>query len=233
MSSAPRYRSVPLHRRWINDIIHFGKKSHVMGSLWMKALALVGQRRPELRTAYLPFPWARLYEHPECVCSVVVERTWQGVQALFFEQITAPEQRSLAELDRMMRKLKNVPIEDNGSFRRLIRYSRPPVLVRRLFWSGMLYWWGWLRTKCTGTFALNSFPTGGVITQSAMAASFVLYYGLVEPNGDAQIQIFYDHRIMDGFEVFRIVRAVDATMNRDLAAELSEGPLPAIAPAAQ
>jgi hypothetical protein len=85
-----------------------------------------------------------------------------------------------------MRKLKNVPIEENDSSRRLIRYFRPPVLGRRLWWSGML----WLRTKCTGTFALNSFPTGGVITQSAMPASFVLCYGLVEPNGDAQIQIF-------------------------------------------
>ena len=48
-----------------------------------------------------------------------------------------------------------------------------------------------------------------------------------------RFKFFYDHRIMDGFEVFRVVRDVEATMNRDLAAELSEGPQPAIAPAAQ
>jgi hypothetical protein len=64
-------------------------------------------------------------------------------------------------------------------------------------------------------------------------ARFVLCYGLVEPNGDAQIQIFYDHRIMDGFEVFRLVREVEATLNPDLAAEVNEGLQPAIGPAAR
>lgn len=132
-----------------------------------------------------------------------------------------------------MRKLKNVPIEENDSSRRLIRYFRPPVLVRRLLWSGMLYWWGWLRTKCTGTFALNSFPTGGVITQSAMPPRLSSVTGSSSRTLTRKFKFFYDHRIMDGFEVFRVVRDVEATMNRDLAAELSEGPQPAIAPAAQ
>ena len=57
-----------------------------------------------------------------------------------------------------------------------------------------------------------------------MPVSFMLYYGLVEPNGDTQIQIFYDHRIMDGVELYRILRDLEATMNRDIAAELSGQP---------
>ena len=160
---AARYRSVPLQRRWMNDIVHFGKKSHIMGcawqinvaplvaaraaqqrqqqpvigwtAMWLKALALVSQRRPELRTLYLPFPWARLYVRPESVGTIVIERTWQGVSALFFEQFAAPEKRSLLELDDALRKLKQAPVESVGSFRRLIRISRLPVVLRRLIWS--------------------------------------------------------------------------------------------------
>jgi hypothetical protein len=88
----------------------------------------------------------------------------------------------------------------------------------------MLYWSGPLRAKYIGTCAINPFPTGGIVTQSAMPTSFMLYYGLVEPNGDAAIQIFYDHRVMDGVELYRILRDLEVTMNRDIAAELSEQP---------
>src|ERR1700692_4255954 len=95
-----RNRPVPLNRRWMNDIIHFGKKAHVIGvswtvnlgplvaaraaaqspagwsAMWMKAIGLVARRRSELRTAYMPFPWAHFYVHPDCVCSSIIERTW-------------------------------------------------------------------------------------------------------------------------------------------------------------
>jgi hypothetical protein len=249
MSAQRRYRSVPLQRRWMNDIVHFGKKSHIMGcawrinvaplvaaraaqrqpaigwtAMWMKALALVSQRRPELRTLYLPFPWARLYLHPEMVCTVVIERTWRNASALFFEQFAGPEKTPLQKLDDELRKLKQVPVESVGAFRRVIRISRLPVIVRRLIWGFGLYWFGSLRAKHMGICALNPFPAGGSITQSAMPAAFMLYFGLIEPNGDAQIQIFYDHRIMDGVELYRIVRDLEATMNRDIVAELKAIP---------
>jgi hypothetical protein len=232
----------------MNDLVHFGKKSHVMGSMWriniaplvaaraaqqpaigwtaiwMKALALVARRREALRTAYLPFPWARLYVHPESVCTIPVERTWRDVSALFFQQFDRPDKVSLADLDSALRNLKLAPIENVGSFRRQIRFARPPVVVRRLIWSMVLYWSGPLRARYMGTSGLNPFPTGGSVTQTAMPVSFMLYYGLVAPNGDAQIQIFYDHRVMDGIELYRILRDVEATLNRDIVAELKGEP---------
>jgi len=243
MKSERRYYSVPLQRRWMNDLVHFGKKAHMMGSawrinvapvaaargaepsigwsaIWLKALALVGRRRPELRTAYLPFPFARLYFHPEMSCTVVIERTWRGAAALFFEQFAGPENRPLLALDQGLRQLRQVPVESVGSFRRVIRFARPPVLVRRLIWSLVFNWSGRARAKFMGLCGLNPFPTGGKIVQSAVPASFMLYFGLIAPNGDADIQIFYDHRVMDGVEVFRIVRDLEATMNRDIVAEL-------------
>jgi hypothetical protein len=230
----------------MHDIIHNGKKAHIMGcswrinvapllaarasllpppawtALWTKALALVGRRRPELRTLYLPLPWARLYVHPDIVCTIAIERTWQDAAAVFFEQFAAADQRSLHELDEMLRQLKQQRVEDIGSFRRLIRFARLPVLLRRLIWSLALSWSGPFRTRYFGSAALNPFPVGGHMSQSAMPVSFMLYFGLIEPNGDADIEIFYDHRVMDGVQVYRIVRDLEATMNRDIVAELKD-----------
>jgi hypothetical protein len=246
MNAKSRYRPVPLHRRWVNDVIHFGKKSHVIGcnwrinlapavaaraasqpiigwtAMWVKALALVSQRYPEPRTAYLPFPWARLYVHPNTVCTVAIERTWQGASAVFFDQIRHADTASLTDLDGWLRRLKQEPVESFSGFRRMIRLARPPVLVRRLIWSLVLYWSGPLRAQYMGTCALNPFPTGGTVTQSAVPISFLLYYGLVEPNGDTQVQILFDHRVMDGIDAYRLLRNIEATLNREIAAELKQ-----------
>jgi hypothetical protein len=246
MEIAPRYRSVPLHRRWINDVMHFGLKSQVIGcnwtinvapvvaaraarqpgigwaAIWMKALALVGRRRPELRTAYLPFPWARLYIHPSAVCSVTIERTWRGVSAVFFEQYPAPDTMSLAHLDAALHGLKQKPVEQIGSFRRLIRFARPPVLARRLIWNIVLRWSGRLRSRYMGTYAINPFPTRGQVMQSTTPITLLLYYGLVEANGDTLVQLLFDHRVLDGVEAYRLIRDVEATLNREIVAELKE-----------
>jgi hypothetical protein len=246
MSAPRRYQRVPLQRRWMNDIIHFGKKAHLMGfawrvnlaplvaaraarqppvgwtAIWMKALALVGARRSELRTVYLPFPWARLYVHPQLVCTVPIERTWREAPALFFEQFTGPDNVALADLDDSLRRLRQVPIESVGSFRRLIRFARPPVFVRRLIWSFGLNWSGALRARHLGIAVVNPFAVGATVVQSAMPASFMIYFGLVAADGTAQVQVFYDHRIMDGVGAYKILRDLEATLNRDIVAELEE-----------
>jgi hypothetical protein len=61
------------------------------------------------------------------------------------------------------------------------------------------------------------------VTQSATPISFLLYYGLVQPNGDTQVQILFDHRVMDGIEAYRVLRNIEATLNREIAAELKQG----------
>jgi hypothetical protein len=246
MTFAPRYRSVPLQRRWINDIIHFGMKSHVVGcnwtinvapvvtaraavepgigwtAIWIRALALVSQRRPVLRTAYLPFPWARLYVHPTGVAAVTVERTWRGEAAVFFAQSRDPENKSLAELDQELRNLRLKRVEDIRSFRRLIYSSRAPLLIRRVMWSVGLHWSGRLRSRYFGTYVINPFPTRGEIMQSTTPITLLIYYGLIGANGDTLVQMLYDHRVLDGIEAYRLIRDVEATMNREIVAELNE-----------
>jgi hypothetical protein len=50
----------------------------------------------------------------------------------------------------------------------------------------------------------------------------LLYYGLIEANGDMLVQMLYDHRVLDGIEAYRLLRDVEATMNREIVAELQE-----------
>jgi len=240
-----RYRSVPLQRRWINDVFHFGKKMHTVGcnwqlnvapalaaraerqpviswtAMWMKALALVAQRRPVLRTIYRHFPWAHLYVHPDSNCAIAVERSWNGEPAVFFEVIQKTETIPLTRLDSILRELKQAPVESIESFRLIIAVARLPVLVRRFLWHFVMFWGpGRFTAELMGTMGLNPFPTGGTITQTASPIPFAFFIGLVEPNGDTRIQFVFDHRLIDGAEAYRLLREVEATMNREIVAEL-------------
>src|SRR6516162_5914128 len=96
------YLSLSLPRRVVNDMLHFAHR--VPGvpverlidvrsardlreevpvrvgwcALFLKAYGLVARRFPELRRAYMPFPTARLYEHPHSIASVAIERSYRG-----------------------------------------------------------------------------------------------------------------------------------------------------------
>ena len=111
-----------------------------------------------VRSAYLPFPWPRLYLHPRAVATLVVEREWNGRQAVFFDQIKRADLLSLAEIDSILRGLRRRLVEDVGGFRRLIRFSRMPWIVRRPLWSFALQWSGRLRSEYFGTYSVHSFP---------------------------------------------------------------------------
>jgi hypothetical protein len=218
----------------MSDVVHFGKKSHVVGgnwtinvaqaaaarkvrrppiawgAIWVKAVALASRKWPELRTAYLPFPWPRLYLHPDAVATLVVERDWNGRPAVFFDQVKHPELLSLVEIDVILRGLK----------RR--RISRLPWIVRRPLWSFALQWCGWLRSRYFGTYSVHSFPVRRAqVMQSTTPLSFSLIYGKVNPDGDVLVQITMDHRIVDGLTSHRIMLAIEAAMKEDIVRELS------------
>jgi hypothetical protein len=230
----------------MSDVVHFGKKSHVVagnwtvnvssvavarklrrppigwGAIWVKAVALAGRKWPELRTAYLPFPWPRLYLHPHAVATMVVERAWNGSPAVFFDQIKRPDLLSLMEIDTILRGLKRRPVESVGGYRRLIRFSRLPWILRRPVWSVALRWSGQLRSEYFGTYSVHSFPVRRAqVMQSTTPISFSLIYGLLSPDGDMLVQLLMDHRIVDGLTSHRIMLAVEAAMKKEIVAELT------------
>ncbi len=58
-------------------------------SLFTKAYAGVAARRPELRRAYIPWPWPHLYEHPINVASVAIERRIGTENGVLFAHLRA------------------------------------------------------------------------------------------------------------------------------------------------
>jgi hypothetical protein len=246
MSWLPRSSSVPLERRWIADMVHFGRKSHCVGcnwvinvapavaarksrnppvswvAIWVRAIALAGQKRPELRMCYLPYPWPRMYLHPFTVAALLVERQWNGASAVFVDTLKHPETLSITAIEQNFRSLRELPVERVGAFRLLIRISKLPLLLRRCLWSIVFCWSGRLRTKYMGSFAVNFIRAPRFsVAQIMTPVSFSLFFSLVEPNGDMTVQLFWDHRLLDAMAADRLVHELEAIMNTTMAAELS------------
>jgi hypothetical protein len=245
MGLIPRSSAVPLHRRWIADIIHLGRRAHTVGadlvvnvaaaaaarnarqpsvswvSVWVRAVGLVARNHPELRTAYLPFPWPRLYVHPSMAVTVMIERQWQGAAAVFAQPIPNCDTRTVSEIEDVFVPLKGLPVENVGAFRHIIRISKFPLPLRRMLWGIAHGWSGRLRSKYLGNVAINSLPRTRIrMTQIASPCSFLIYFGQVAPNGDMPVQVFWDHRVMDAIEVDRLFREIEAALNNEVAAEL-------------
>ncbi len=241
----PRSRTLTLPRSWMRDFVHFGMKSHVVGgsrvfnikpvalarraqkppiswsAILLRALALMEQRWPQLRQSYLPYPWPRIYQHPHAVATIVIEREWCGEHAVFFGRIKAPEQRSLREIDNVVRKLKTAPVESIRDYRRIIGNARLPFPLRRLLWWIGLYWSGRRRSSYFGTYALNSIPARGTeVSQSTTPLAVAFFHAPVEPSGNTKVQVFFDHRVLDGRTMHRILCDLETTLNRDIVAEL-------------
>jgi 2-oxoacid dehydrogenase/acyltransferase catalytic subunit len=245
MTWGSRHRRLSLPRLWANDFVHFAAASPTVGGTYSirvkplaaarrncqpligwaailtKAIALTAARWPQLRQFYMPLPWPHLYEHPNCIASFVVERAWNGEQAIFGDQIHAPERLSLRQIDNLLRGIKGAPIEALGGFRRIIRITGYPLLVRRLLWSLVLKGAGRLRARYFGTVCVNLLGGRNMqVSQSVTLHAISLFHGPLQPDGIMKLHVFLDHRVIDGASAARWLADLEATLNRDIVAEL-------------
>src|SRR5262245_25090503 len=177
----PRGRNLPLSlpRRLIGDMMHFAQQVPSVPvqrrmniapllkarqqartrpswcALFTKAFAMVAEKRPQLRRAYVSFPWAHLYEHPVSVASIAVERRVGDEDAVLFAQIRDPEHHTPEQLDSFLKDCKDRPVESIGTFRRALRVSRFPRFLRRFLWWVGLNWSGYKRARNLGTFGVS------------------------------------------------------------------------------
>lgn len=231
----------------MGDVVHFGLKSPVMGGattfhlklvaaarrsrqpriLWMaifvKAIAIAARRRPELRQCFIPFPWPHIYEHPESVIAAVIEREWRGSNGVFFDHLVGPDRQPLASIDAAIRGLMSWQVEAVGGYRRLIRITRLPLFIRRLIWRFVLYFSGRVRSRYIGTASVNSLPVrGATVLQSTTPLTLSIFFSPLKPNGEMEIQTFFDHRVIDGMDVNRLLKDLEATLNGEIADELRQ-----------
>ncbi len=189
-------------------------------AIFTKAYALVSARRPELRRAYLSFPWPRLHESAGNIAAIAIERRLDGEDAVLIAHQRDPEQRSLVEIESWLRYCRQAPPEQVGSFRRILQLSRLPRPVRRLAWFLGLNW-GRQRERCLGTFGVSVTAGLGATALGVRAPiTTILHYGIFEPEGSIDVRLTFDHRVLDGGTVARAMRELEDTLHGEILSEL-------------
>jgi hypothetical protein len=243
----PAGRNIPLSlpRRFISDLVHFARQVPSVPvqrrmnlavvaaarqaavprpswcAIFTKAYAAVAAARPELRRAYLSFPWPHLYEHPENIASVAVERRLGEEDAVFFGHLRGPEKQGLLELDAHLHRFKEEPVEKIGLFRRALKTSRWPRPLRRLLWWFGLNVAGRKRAKHLGTFGVSVYSGLGAASLHPLSPlTTTLNYGVIEPDGTVDVRLVYDHRVLDGSTVARALLDLERVLNNEIVVEL-------------
>jgi hypothetical protein len=182
----------------------------------------VAAERPELRRAYLSFPWPHLYEHVASVATITVERRYGDEDAVFFVPIQKPNLFSLAQIDARLRHCKDDPVRSVGAFRRFLLIGRLPRPLRRLLWWVGLHCMARKRANIFGTYGVTVYAgLGGASLHPLSVLTTTLNYGVIEPDGSVDVRLVYDHRVLDGATVARALAHLEAVLNGPIVEELS------------
>jgi hypothetical protein len=189
--------------------------------LFARAFAIVAARRPELRRSYLSFPWPHLYEHPESVAAIVVERAWNGEVTPFITHLAAPDRQSLGDFDARLQRYRDCPIQQFPTMRRVQRMLRLPRPLRRLVWWAALNLHGPSRARNIGTFAVTSTAAHGAgVLQAVGPTTSILHCGMMDENANLDVRLSFDHRVLDGGPVARALADLEDVLLNEVLAEL-------------
>jgi hypothetical protein len=239
-----RGRPIPLApmRRLVIDLVHFGVPSipverrmalaplvalraacperPAWTAIFAKAFAIVARDMPALRRAYVKLPVPQLYEYPDSIVSIAIERQYAGETGLMFYRIARPDRLPLPELSRVIRSAASEPVERVSSFRRAIRVSRLPLPLRRtIWWLGLNI--GRLRGNYFGTFGVSVYANLGVESLHPISPlTTVINYGTIGADGSVAVRAMYDHRVMDGTTIAFALRRLEETLTATIADEL-------------
>src|SRR5262245_16135614 len=95
-------------------------------AIFTKAYSLVAAEIPDLRRAYVKFPWPHLYEYEYSAASVAIERDHAGEKAVFFCRIKQPDRMPLTQLSQAIERFCTVPVEQHAEFRKVLALSSVP-----------------------------------------------------------------------------------------------------------
>jgi hypothetical protein len=182
-------------------------------ALFVKALAAVWARRPELRRSYAPWPWPRFLEHGQNTITVVIERIYRDEEALFLARLREPENLPISELDALIRSYKDRPIEKISGFVGALRLARLPHPLRRALWWIIMNCCPRTRAKLLGTCGVSVTAGQGAAGLMVIAPwNYTLYYDGFDDHGALDVRITFDHRVIDGCVLARAM----VTMEEEL-----------------
>lgn len=190
-------------------------------ALFAKACALVACKIPELRQAYMPFPWPHLYEHYKSIATFTVERQVGAEMVVVLAHVSGPENRSLSGLDAIIRDYRDKPIEQVGSFQRDMIVGRLPWPLRRLVWWATLNLFGRRRCHNFGTFGMTSVSGHGAgILFAIPLLTSLFHYGLLGEDGGLDMRLTFDHRVLDGAAAARVLVALEDVLAQEILEEV-------------
>jgi len=193
--------------------------------LFLKAFATVAARRPELRRAFMSYPYAHLYEHPLSIGTIIVEREHEGEPFPLNCRFRKPDRESLVDLQKELRRCQTVPLEEDKTFRQMSRIGKLPRLLRRLMWNMGYHWSGGKRAHYFGTFGISSPAAEGAgLTSILSPLSCTLHYGLFDEKNRLAMRLTFDHRAIDGAPVARALTELEQVLLTDLVAEIRQIP---------
>lgn len=227
---ASRIPTVPVSRTMDLSSLLPLRRTHPARPSWsllfMKAYGLVCRDHPALRRALVTFPTKRLYEHPQAVCALALERQYQGEEGIFVGLFRAPEEQSLTQLQDALEWYKRTPLEEIGFYRQMLRVSRAPTPIRRFLWWSTLEVSGFKRAKRFGTFGLSSYGALGAESLHPISPlTTTMTYGPIEPEtGLVNVKLIYDHRVLDGAYIARRLNDLEHALHGAIRNELETAP---------
>ena len=191
-------------------------------TIFVKAIALVSEEFAVLRRAYVKLPWPHLYEYPVASATITFERDYDGAPGLFAHLVKDPTRLALVELDRQIRDVTTAPIEQVKSFRRSLWLAGLPLPLRRLI-MGLGLNVGRQRGNYFGTFGLSVYSALNAESLHPLAPLTSLWnYGVIAADGEVTVRVIYDHRVMDGATVARILARLEDILKGPIVDELVE-----------
>ncbi len=194
-------------------------------ALLSKAFGIVAARNPMLRRTYMSYPWPRLYEHPESVATISVEREVRGESTPLVANISHPERRSLADVNDWVRRAQDRPLHENGGFRRLLFLSRLPFPVRRYIMWLCNEWSGSQRARFFGTFGISlTSSLGATLKHMVTPWTTTLHAGPFGAGDSMPLRVWFDHRLLDGAPMARILKELEEVLLGEILIELRSLP---------
>ncbi len=189
-------------------------------AIFVKAFSLVAKDQPELRTLYAKWPWPSFYELPKNIAMVAIARVADGEDCVLTQKVPSADERPLAEVDAMIRHARDAPVDEVPAFRKILRVTRLPLPLRRLFWWVGLNF-GRQHANWFGNFAVTAVAAyGGGELHALSPGPYIVSYGAVAPNQTIDVVIRWDHRIADAALVAKVLTRLEQVLNTEIAAEL-------------
>jgi hypothetical protein len=173
-----------------------------------------------LRTLYAKWPWPSFYELPRSIAMVAIARVEDGQDCVLPQKVPAADELPLIEVDEQIRHAKDAPIGEVPAFRKILRVTRLPLLLRRVMWLIGLNF-GRQRANWFGSFGVTSVAAYGAGELHALSPGpFILSYGVVEPDQTIDVVIRWDHRITDAALIAKTLTRLEQVLNTEIAGEI-------------